>query len=119
MTNEHTPIDLRGMNEEELKRLHEACNTVIDLGLADLTNWADSVVAGIGPGLQDELMSPAAQTLMHAAGELMHGDKGTQDRLAYVLFLDALIASPDAVQASLRTLRDGLVANDTALALVK
>ncbi len=67
--------------------------------------------------LDDDRMSPAAQVLMKASGRLLNGDKGTQDRLAYVF--DALIASPEGVQASLRAVRDGLIANDPALALVK
>lgn len=122
MTNAPTTNDAGTLQGQELIEVLEAIDTALALEgiwLGDLTNWADSVVAGIGPNLQDALLSPAAHTLLDAAGRLMEGDKGTQDRLAYVLYLDALIASPEAVQASLRTLRERLRNEDAALALVK
>ncbi len=80
--------------------------------LADLADWADSVVKGVGAHLDDTLLSPAARTLIDAACELLKGDKGAQDRIAYGMYLDALIASPEAVQASLSKLRDHLRAED-------
>ena len=123
-TTEETTIDLSTMNEEELTKLQEAATFVLEvskseLGLADLADHADDIVAGTVSFIQEELMPPAAQMLFNAAADLLEGDKGPQDRLAYVLYLDALIASPEAVQASLRALRDALVKNDPALALVK
>ena len=122
-TTEETTIDLSTMNEEELTKLQEAATFVLEvskseLGLADLADHADDIVAGTVSFIQEELMPPAAQMLFNAAADLLEGDKGPQDRLA-LLYLDALIASPEAVQASLRALRDALVKNDPALALVK
>jgi hypothetical protein len=122
MTNAPTTNDAGTLQGEERMNVLKAIDTALareGVWLRDLTNWADGVVAGIGPHLDDALLSASAQILMQAAGKLLEGDKGTQDRLAYVMYLDALIASPEAVQASLRTLRGRLCTEDTALALVK
>ena len=109
--------------EQEYYAKHTSTTTttaeVSEMDLTDLADHADDIVAGTVSFIQEELMPPAAQMLFNAAADLLEGDKGPQDRLAYVLYLDALIASPEAVQASLQALRDGLVKNDPALALVK
>ena len=42
-------LDMSNMNEEELTKLHDAAAVVIEtneLCLADLTDWADDIVAG-------------------------------------------------------------------------
>ncbi len=82
--------------------------TAIDI--IDLTNQADSVVYGIGSHLDHALLSPDAHTLWTAAGGILYGDKSAVDRIAYVLYLTAILDAPDAVQASLRALRASLQA---------
>lgn len=121
-TTHNTNTNAGTLQGQELIEVLKAIDTALALEgvwLRDLTNWADSVMAGIGANLQDSLLSPSAHTLLDAAGELLKGDKGTQDRLAYILYLDALLASPEAVQASLQTLRERLRNEDSRLSLIR
>ncbi|CAA9342146.1 MAG: hypothetical protein AVDCRST_MAG93-6703, partial [uncultured Chloroflexia bacterium] len=48
---------------------------VSELGLADLTDHADDIVAGTVSFIEEELMSPAAQMLFNASTDLLEGDK--------------------------------------------
>lgn len=76
----------------------------------------------------DERQLPAeAQTLVEAADRVSSSDAGitydhpeaSRQRMAYVLYLDAVLTSPDAVMAAIRRVRDDLVYGDPKLALMK
>ena len=91
-----------------------------ELQQSDLTDDAEAMLVGTLAGVDDNDLSPAARTLWDASSEVLEGaDRYTaRERFGYVLALDALIASPEAVQRALRSLRAQLVRCDPALALV-
>ena len=88
----------------------------ISVGLMDAMNWAGGVInAAINIEI-DGLLPPGPRLLWDTASPLLAcGRWDLEARVAYVLMLDALTASPRATQALLKGLRDHLVAKDPAL----
>ncbi len=87
----------------------------------------DSLYQAFSIALDEKALSPAARLLYNNAERisLSANDIGydhpeaSQNRLAYVMLLDAVLVSPDVVMAAIKRIRDDLVAGDPKLALMK
>ena len=94
--------------------------------LGDLTNWADGVTAGITGVVDHALLSDAADFLWDVSADILNRHAGRHDpdnmpyqRLSSVLLLEALIASPAAVQNALEMLRALLLEEDPEVARLR
>lgn len=87
----------------------------------------DSLFQAFQIALDDDALPPATRLLYDAAEKISSSadditydhPEASRQRLAYVLALDALLTSPDAVMAAIKQVRDDLVAGDPKLALMK
>ena len=91
--------------------------------LGDVTSWADGVTAGITGVVDHALLSDEADFLWDVSADILNRHAGRHDpddlpyqRLSSVLLLEALIASPAAVQDALRMLRALLLEEDPKVA---
>ena len=86
----------------------------------------DSLYQAFQIALDEKDLTPEARTLIEAADRVSLSvdvpydhPEATRQRVAYVLLLDAVLTSPDAVMAAIKRVRDDLVAGDPKLALMK
>jgi hypothetical protein len=94
--------------------------------LGDVTDWADGVTAGITGVIDHALVSDAADFLWDVSADILNRHCARNDpddlpyqRLSSVLLLEALIASPAAVQDALRMLRALLLEEDPEAARLR
>ena len=94
--------------------------------LDDLTNWADGITAGITGVIDQALLTPEADFLWEVSPDILNrygrrhnADDAPYQRLSSVLLLEALIASPAAVQNALQMLRSLLLEEDPKVAALR
>jgi len=87
--------------------------------LGDVTTWADGMTAGITGVIDHALLSDEADFLWDVSADILnrHASRNDPDNMPYqrlssVLLLEALIASPAAVQNALELLRALLLDED-------
>lgn len=86
----------------------------------DRTNDAQDLINALCEHLDRNALTLSGHLLWDASNEFTprRGDYSSRKRLGLLMAVDALIASPEAVQDALRALRGKLVACDPALALM-
>ena len=94
--------------------------------LDDLTNWADGITAGITGVIDQALLTPEADFVWDVSADILNRypsrhdpDEAPYRRLSSVLLLEALIASPAAVQNALELLRALLLEEDPEVAKLR
>ena len=94
--------------------------------LGDVTSWADGVAYGITGVIDHALLSDEADFLWEVSADILNRRPNPKDpddapyvRLSSVLLLEALIASPAAVQDALRMLRALLLEEDPEVARLR
>jgi hypothetical protein len=89
-----------------------------ELDAANRLTEADDLVALFASMRGDQLLTPAALALYDAGVKLVQDQNLTTRRMGYLLGLDAMLASPGAIEQVAQQLRTALAASDPALALV-
>ncbi len=94
--------------------------------LGDVTDWAEGVTRGITGVIDHALLSDEADFLWDVSADILnrHAIRDDSDNLPYqrlssVLLLEALIASPAAVQNALEVLRALLLEEDPEVARLR
>ncbi len=109
------------MNTNSTKNGAETLQSV-SIDLQDRLNWASYLATFITCTINEEHLTPEAHAIWTAAQALYekHGAREQQYetpvRVAHVLTLNVLIASPEAVMGALRHVRAELVRLDPELA---
>ncbi len=85
---------------------------VRDPRLRNRIDQADDLVASLRATLPVDQLPPAAAVRFHAGTRLVDAAHHGEDRLGYVLMLEALASAPAAVTAAIQALRAQLVATD-------
>ena len=94
--------------------------------LADYTNWATGITAGITGVVDHALLSREADFLWEVSADILNRHPGRDDpdgptyqRLSSVLLLEVFMASPAAVQNALQLLRSLLLEADPKVAALR
>ncbi len=97
-----------------------------NLDLENYTDWADGITAGITGVIDQALLTPEADFLWSVSADILNRHALVSDpanapyhRLSTVLLLEALVASPAAVQTALELLRSLLLEEDPEVARLR
>lgn len=99
----------RSIPEEEQQEERDARELIKD---------ADELIAVYANNRGGSTMPAVTEALYSASGHLIESSDATQQRVGYVLALDAFLASPGALEQAVRNLRTKLVASDPDLAML-
>ena len=94
--------------------------------LIDLTNYAEDIAAGFNSVIDRALLTPEAKRVWDVSADILNRHcevnnpaNAPYQRLSSLLALEALIASPAAVDNALRLLRSLLLEEDPELARLR
>lgn len=89
-----------------------------ELHMLQLMKDADELICVYANNSSPGNLPGAAEALYSASGHLIETDDDLQKRVGYIMALDAFLASPDALEGAVRTLRQSLVNSDPEIARV-
>ena len=114
------------MLDHETNGSAETLQPARNLDLENYTTWADGITAGITGVIDQALLSDEADLLWSVSADILNRHALVSDpanapyhRLSTVLLLEALIASPTAVQHALELLRSLLLEEDPEVAKLR
>ncbi len=121
---QYVGLTRRQQQEDTMDTTHEQADSTqpFNLDLANFTSWAEDATSSITAALDTTLLSLEADFLWDVSATILekharrkHPEDISYQRLASVLMLEMLLASPAAVESALQQLRDGLLKEDPQL----